>query len=83
MHEPQYFSGHGEELSDDQGYEFFWLDVGEEQDYQIGFFLRDPAESLGRDAFPEEFVYSADEGLLMGILDNSPLYYVDLGINAE
>ena len=78
--DPYYFSGHGEGFSDDQGYEFFWLDVGEEQNYQFGFFLRDPAKPLGRESFAETYVYSADGGLLMGIIDNTPLYYVDLDI---
>ena len=67
-------------ISEGKGYAYFWLDLGEEQNYQIGFFLKDPEESIGRDAFPEEYVYSADEGLLMGIGIYSTLYYVDLEI---
>ena len=80
MREPEYFSGHEEQNPEGNGYAYFWLDLGEEQNYQIGFFLKDPEESIGRDAFPEEYVYSADGGLLIGIIDNHPLYYVDLGI---
>ena len=80
MREPEYFSGHEEQNSEGKGYGYFWLDLGEKQNYQIGFFLKDPEESIGRDAFPEEYVYSADEGLLMGIGIYSTLYYVDLEI---
>ena len=56
-----YFSGHGD--WEDNGYGRYWLDVGEEKTYQLGFFLLDPNGPWG-----EKFSFtSVDGGLMMGV----------------
>lgn len=81
MREPGYFSGYGEMEEDGKGYEYFWLEPGEEQEYQVGFFLHDLKDyANGKDFHPEEWVSSPDEGLMVSI---NGLYYVDLEIGEE
>ena len=72
-----YFSDHGELGKDYKGYSYYWLDVGEEKTYQIGFFLNDPNGPLGDD---DDFT-SVDSGLMLGVDTNGTGYtslYVDL-----
>lgn len=60
-----YFSDHYETSYD---YFSFWLDVGEEKDYQIGFFLTDPQEGVGlKDWDPETECLSTDRDLLLAV----------------
>ena len=70
-----YFSDHGD--WEDNGYSFYWLDVGEEKTYQLGFFLNDPNGPWGgKDGFT-----SVDGGLMMGVDTNGTGFtslYVDL-----
>ena len=68
-----YFSGH-----DDAAYDYwsFWLDVGEEKDYQIGYFLTDPQEGVGfKDWNPETRCLSTDRDLLLAVGNGMNGYY--------
>ena len=79
--EPSYFSGHGEDEEDGKGYEYFWLEPGEKQEYQVGFFLQNLKDHAGaKDFEPKSYVTSPDEGLMVSI---NGLYYVDLEIGEE
>ena len=72
-----YFSGHGDWEADYKGYTYYWLDVGEEKTYQLGFFLRDPNGPRSG----ENYLTSVDSGLMLGFTSNSNGYvvgYVDL-----
>ena len=72
-----YFSGHGDWEADYKGYTYYWLEVGEEKTYQLGFFLNDPNGRWGG----KEYLTSVDSGLLLGFTSNSNGYvvgYVDL-----
>ena len=81
LREPSYFSGHEAQTEDGKGYGRFWLEPGEEQEYQVGFFLVDLKDHAGvKDFHPEELVSSPDEGLMVSI---NGLYYVDLEIGEE
>ncbi len=81
--EMDYFSGHGDPGEDFKGDTYFWLDVGEEKDYQIGFFLDNFEEYIGKRDWepyswvPEQVVLSADEGLVLAFGING-YQYVDL-----
>ena len=58
-----YFSGHGGWGQGGKEYAYYWLDVGEEKTYQLGFFLEDPNGPWG-----EKFSFtSVDGGLMMGV----------------
>ncbi len=70
MNEPDYFSEHGEFGTDMKGYDYYWLDVGEEKDCQIGYFLNDPN---GRWGGPDSL--TTVEGGLMLYVNGQ---YVDL-----
>ena len=72
-----YFSGHGDWDADYKGYHYYWLDIGEEKTYQLGFFLNDPNSRWGG----KEYLTSVDSGLMMGFTSNSNGHvvgYVDL-----
>lgn len=72
-----YFSDHGDFGENYKGYSYYWLDVGEEKTYQMGFFLNDPNGPLGDD---DDFT-SVDSGLMLGVDTNGTGYtslYVDL-----
>lgn len=78
---PSYFSGHETQAEDGKGYGRFWLEPGEEQEYQVGFFLVDLKDHAdAKDFHPEEWVSSPDEGLMVSI---NGLYYVDLETGGE
>ena len=70
-----YFSGH-----DDSAYDYwsFWLDVGEEKDYQIGCFLMDPNFGIGlKDWDPEVNCLSTDRDLLLAVGNGMNGYYYE------
>ena len=58
-----YFSGHGDWEADYKGYHYYWLDIGEEKTYQLGFFLKDPNGPWGG----KDWFNSVDGGLMMGV----------------
>ena len=58
-----YFSGHGDWDADYKGYHYYWLDIGEEKTYQLGFFLKDPNGPWGG----KDWFNSVDGGLMMGV----------------
>ena len=64
--ELHYFSGQGERGEDGKGYSYYWLDVGEEQTYQLGFFLFNP-NRLGKEDYIEGHLTSVEGGLMLGI----------------
>ena len=70
MSEPDYFSGHGDWDADYKGYTYYWLDVGEEKDYQIGYFLNDPN---GRWGGPDSLT-TVEGGLMLKVNGR----YIDL-----
>ena len=72
---PSYFSDHYQ--SDNSiDYGRFWLDIGEEKDYQIGFFLTDPQEGVGlKDWDPETECLSTDRDLLLAVGNGMNGYY--------
>ena len=74
MTEPDYFSGHGDWGADYKGYTYYWLDVGEEKDYQIGYFLFDPNESPGKDDDIRRMLTTAEGGLMLKVNGR----YIDL-----
>lgn len=72
-----YFSGHGDFEEDYREYDYYWLDVGEEKTYQLGFFLEDPA----KEGDNKMYLTSVESGLMLGFTSNSNGYmvgYVDL-----
>ena len=71
-----YFSGHGD--WEDNGYDFYWLDVGEEKTYQLGFFLHDPNGPWGG----KDWFNSVDGGLMMGV-DASKTGFDSLYVDLE
>ena len=58
-----YFSGHGGWGQGGQEYGRYWLDIGEEKTYQLGFFLYDPNGPWGG----KDWFNSVDGGLMMGV----------------
>ena len=58
-----YFSGHGGWGEGGKEYDYYWLDVGEEKTYQLGFFLNDPNGPWGG----KKYFSSLDGGLMMGV----------------
>ena len=72
--EPDYFSEHGPHSADGKDYAYYWLDVGEEKDCQIGYFLHDPNESPGKDSDIREYLTTAEGGLMLRVNGR----YVDL-----
>ena len=74
---PDYLSDHGDFGEDYKGYSYYWLDVGEEKTYQMGFFLNDPNGPLGDD----DDLTSVTSGLMLGVDTNGighTSLYVDL-----
>ena len=71
-----YFSGHGD--WEDNGYGFYWLDVGEEKTYQLGFFLHDPNGPWGG----KDWFNSVDGGLMLGV-DASKTGFTSLYVDLE
>ena len=71
-----YFSGHGD--WEDNGYGRYWLDVGEEKTYQLGFFLRDPNGPWGGG----NHLTSVDSGLMMGV-DTGGMGHIGLYVDLE
>ena len=58
-----YFSGHGGWGEGGKEYGRYWLDIGEEKTYQLGFFLYDPNGPWGG----KDWFNSVDGGLMMGV----------------
>ena len=84
LREPEYFSGHEEQDAEGKGYGYFWMEPGQEQAYQVGFFLTDLEElANARNFHPESRVASPDEGLVLGIGSNLNYSYVDLETDKE
>ena len=73
-----YFSGHGDWESDYKGYTYYWLDIGEEKTYQLGFFLNDPNSRWGG----KDCLTSVDSGLMMGV-DTGGMGQVGLYVDLE
>ena len=73
-----YFSGHGDWEADYKGYDYYWLDVGEEKTYQLGFFLRDPNGPWGGG----NHLTSVDSGLMMGV-DTGGMGHIGLYVDLE
>ena len=73
-----YFSGHGDWEADYKGYTYYWLDVGEEKTYQLGFFLNDPNGPWGG----EDHLTSVDSGLMMGV-DTGGMGQIGLYVDLE
>ena len=73
-----YFSGHGDWEADYKGYTYYWLEVGEEKTYQLGFFLNDPNGRWGG----KEYLTSVDSGLMMGV-DTGGLGHIGLYVDLE
>ena len=73
-----YFSGHGDWEADYKGYTYYWLEVGEEKTYQLGFFLNDPNGRWGG----KEYLTSVDSGLMMGV-DTGGMGQIGLYVDLE
>ena len=79
MTEIDYFSGHGDVEADE--WEWYWLDVGEEQTYQLGFFLFNP-NRLGREDCIERHLTSVEGGLMLGI-DSGGTGHTDMYVDLD